>query len=750
MSVDRRLSPDLLDRTGTAALPSPAPSAPTSVRAARPFLPGLEIDEIGGEETKRRPASSLHSVDAIHPHTLIDSVHSVIETTPVEEVYGLFQDSRIAYLPVIDGTGRPLGLCSRGQIGFLLGARYGFALYAKQPISRHLMPRHLVVGEEEPIRDILNQSLGRLGEEFHHDVILVDAGGLFLGSIGVQTLARVQSMLVREQMDDLARQRRELTEGNQILFRSITELRQVQARSRILLENNAAGVALLDTAGRIEALNPTLSGWLAALGNGFEFPSETGPSLADAVEARDRNRLFDALDEAERRGRSALELRLKAGPPPPSNGASPRAEAPVRLLSASLRWIEETGQICASLLDITQERLFLRKSLQKEKETFLDSLAGGIAHELNNKLLPILGFADLLRAADLDEADRIGHAEVIFQSANESAAIVRQLLQFCRPTREEAVPCDLVQLVSEAVAFLQFRIREMQTTVRLELPAHPVPILADPGQIKQIVINLVINAVDAMEKSMKRELRVRIEVGEGGEQCRLRIADTGSGIPPEILTRIFDPFFTTKSQDKGSGLGLSVCQAIAKSHRGELQAENLSGAMGNGALFTLSLPVHAAPEPAPSQALPLPSENGKPVSPIVPLPPAPAPPRRRALVVDDEAFVGGFVGEVLKRRFNCLVERAANGIEAVAKLEEGTYDLVVSDVLMPRMNGVDLFRWVLENRPALTPNFLFVTGHDGGGETGAALSGSGRPVVPKPFTADILSEQVRRLPILQP
>ena len=744
----RQLSPDLLDVRVVEEIvpPSLSTSVPTTTRIARPFLPGLEVEE----ETIRPPRPSLHSVDAIRPSSLIDDTHHVDGSTPVEEVYRLFQDSRIAYLPVLDAQRRPLGLCSRGQIGFLLGARYGFALYAKQPISRHLMPRHLVVGDAEPIRDILNQSLGRLGEEFHHDVVLVDTEGLFLGVVSVQTLARVQSMLVREQMDDLARQRKELTEGNQILFRSVTELRQVQARSRILLENNAAGIALLDATGRIEALNPTLSGWLAPLGLADDPKADR--FLNDVVEARDRLRLVDALDEAERRGKSSLELRLKTGPDlshsSPHGTAHLHGESPVRLLSANLRWIEETGQICVSLLDITQERVFLRKSLQKEKETFLDSLAGGIAHELNNKLLPILGFADLLRAEGIDEADRRAHAEVIYQSAEESARIVRQLLQFCRPTREEAVPCDLGKLVSEAVGFLQFRIREKQTTVLLDLPERPVPILADPGQIKQIIINLVINAVDAMEKSMKRELRVGIAVDGEGNLCRLHVADSGSGIPAEILTRIFDPFFTTKSQDKGSGLGLSVCQAIAKSHRGELTAENLAPAAG--ALFTLLLPLHiASAAEIAAAAASVAAKNGHGALSVLTPGNTLAPRRFRALVVDDEAFVGGFVGEVLKRRFNCLVERAMNGIEAVGKLEAGAYDLVVSDVLMPRMNGVDLFRWVKENRPSLVENFLFVTGHDGGGETGEALANSGRPVVPKPFTADILSERVRLLPVLQ-
>jgi signal transduction histidine kinase/CheY-like chemotaxis protein len=654
------------------------------------------------------------AVDRLDLRTLIDHDHSLPAATTVEEANRTFQATRLPYLPVLGEDSAPLGICSRGQIGFLLGSQYGFALYAKQAVSRHLLPRYLKVAEETPIRQVLEEALDRAGEEFHHDVVLVDRAGCFLGMLGVRALVRVQSMLVRQQMDDLARQRRDLAANNHDLFRSLNELRQSQGRYRILFEHSPVGVALLSTSGEMETLNESLAGWLGA---------EAGGNLLNAVEPKDRAALQAALGRASATSSGgAIEAWLRAGP-----------DHPRRLLQVTLRGIAETGQVCACCLDVTQERALNRAALQREKQVFLDSLVGGIAHELNNKIHPILGFSDLLRSGEGDPEQRHHYADVICKSSAECARIVRQLLQFCQPAREEKVSCDLRVLAEEAASFLHFRIRERKATLLADLGTAPLPVLADPAQVKQVFLNLILNALDAMEKSPVREVRLTLSI-QGGRYAA-RVADTGEGIRPEILDRIFDPFFTTKPQDKGTGLGLSVCQGIAKAHQGELQVESVPG---EGAAFTFLLPCREETILVAEAA---------PAIPVVPVRLVPAPlPSRRALVIDDEPFVGGFIQEVLKRRFGFTVERADNGAAGIAKLEESSFDLVLCDVLMPVMNGLEVMRWLRAHQPERLANFLFVTGHDGGEERAAEIAASGLPVLSKPFTAETLSEKVLRLP----
>ena len=673
------------------------------------------------------PPSPPETVDRLDLRTLVDHDRSLPAAASVEEAYRTFQATRLPYLPVLDEDGTPRGLCSRGQVGFLLGSQYGFALYAKQAISRHILPRFLAVAEEMPIRDVLEEALGRPGEEFHHDVVLVDRDGRFVGVLAVRALVGVQSMLVRQQVDDLARQRRDLAANNHDLFRSLNELRQSQARYRILFENSPVGVALLSASGEVETLNESLAGWLGA-GAG-----KNPPSLLDAVESKDRAALHAALGRAGGSSSCATEVWLR-----------PEPERPRRLLQVTLRGIAETGQVCACCLDVTQERALNRAALQREKQAFLDSLVGGIAHELNNKIHPILGFSDMLRSGEeeLSAAQRHHYADIIHKSSADCARIVRQLLQFCQPAREEKVACDLRLLAEEAAAFLHFRIRERKATLLPDFGPDPLPVLADPAQVKQIFLNLILNALDAMEKAPVREIRLVLRAQ--GDRCVARVADSGEGIRPEIVDRIFDPFFTTKAQDKGTGLGLSVCQGIAKAHQGELAVESV---VGEGAAFTLSLPRREAGE-LPGGAAVLPAPASAPVPPAaVPAPEAPRP-ARRALVIDDEPFVGGFIQEVLKRRFGFAVERAENGAAGIARLEESSFDLVLCDVLMPVTNGVEVMRWLRAHQPERLANFLFVTGHDGGEERAAEIAASGLPVLSKPFTAATLSEKVSRLPFL--
>jgi signal transduction histidine kinase len=413
----------------------------------------------------------------------------------------------------------------------------------------------------------------------------------------------------------------------------------------------------------------------------------------------------------------------------------------------TLSWIADGAQVCLCADDVTEERNLQKKIVQQEKDVLLESLLGGIAHELNNKALPLLGFSELLadEAARLaspegcDPAKIAGYTEVLQKSSAEFAAVVHQLLQLVKPSGAKAQSLDLRQAVREAAALLAFPLHDAGITVIEQFPDEAIHVTADENQIKQIVVNLALNAIDALHPSFQKELVFRVRTGNG--QAFLDLADTGPGIAPEILPRIFDPFFTSKSAETARGLGLSVSRSLARQNQGEIGVESKPG---EGSTFTLRLPlalfcVLSVPAPAPVAAA-----AELPPPPAAPASPAAHPPT--ILVVDDEENVGGLVQEVLRRKFKGEVFRARNGAEGIAEIEardlrgDAPFDLIVSDVRMPVKNGLELFRWLAKQRPALVPHFFFMTGHDGTNEMSDEIGRSNVPVLRKPFAITALIE----------
>jgi CheY-like chemotaxis protein/anti-sigma regulatory factor (Ser/Thr protein kinase) len=367
-----------------------------------------------------------------------------------------------------------------------------------------------------------------------------------------------------------------------------------------------------------------------------------------------------------------------------------------------------------------------------EKQILLDTLVGGIAHELNNKLTPVLGFTGLLApSATGPERTYLSH---ITQSVAEAAAIIRQLLQLSKPQTGEQDFMNLTKAVEEALVMLKFEIRESGTATRVEKPAEPIMILGVHGQIKQVIINLALNAIQAMERQPVKTLT--ITVGREADSACISVRDTGTGIIPEILGRIFDPFFTTKGPDRGSGLGLSICFSIMRQHGGDLTVESEPG---HGACFKATFPLALNLSSAGSRPS-APSQSGR-------RPPMPAP-RHRVLVVEDEAVVRRLVQETIRRHFGCTVETATNGLQGLQQAETGPYDLVISDIRMPEMNGPELYRRLRDSQPALAERFVFITGHPGSNEDVPEVAQWPVPVVAKPFSVERLVEVCT--PYLQP
>jgi signal transduction histidine kinase/CheY-like chemotaxis protein len=392
----------------------------------------------------------------------------------------------------------------------------------------------------------------------------------------------------------------------------------------------------------------------------------------------------------------------------------------------------ELERVNGSLRDSLElQRALEHQMVQEAKSALMRSLAGGIAHEINNKLVPIMGYAELMaqQAAAWRDHELEEYCGVVRTCALESAQIIRQLLELSKPTAPALVSLDLREAITQAMTFTQLRIRESDTSFELDLPAREVVVLADPTQIKQLIVNLVLNAIDAMVGVAERRLSVQLTVS--GETARLAVRDSGSGIPADRIGRIFDPFFTTKRSEKGTGLGLAVCSAVARQHDGDIFVEST---VGQGSTFTVSLPLGRSADRALASSVP---ENvaGVPSIDLRGIP---------ALVADDEVGSGQFVKRALEKALGLDVTWVADGEAAVRHIETKDYALIVSDMRMPKLDGIELLAWVGVHRPAMASRMLFITG-DASADKYEAAKRAGVRVLLKPFKVEALTSECRSI-----
>lgn len=439
-------------------------------------------------------------------------------------------------------------------------------------------------------------------------------------------------------------------------------------------------------------------------------------------------RIFENL-ELRRQGRLDVEITLSAGGRQIVINAD--KQQIVELLFATLedlvrmndrlvetqRIVEESAK---SLEAKVQERT--QQLLQTEKLATMGQLLAGVAHELNNPLSVILGQATLLRqsvggGAPLDRAEKIALA------AQRCSRIVQNFLALARQRPPERQRVSLNQVVQDALELLSYSLRLDNVEVTLDL-AQDLPLLrADIHQLHQVVLNLVSNADYAMrEVPSGRRLALTTRADPSRGRVILEVADTGPGIPPEIESRIFEPFFTTKPPGQGTGLGLSLCHGIVEGHGGTIQVESEPG---QGAVFLVELPVEEPPlaRTGVRVAEELPPIRGKAI-----------------LIVDDEPEVGSVLGDLLSADGH-QVEIAANGALALEKLQERAYDLILSDIKMPELDGPGLYREVERYDPSLLRRVVFITGDALSPETLEFFERTGAPSLHKPF--DVL--EVRRV-----
>ncbi|MDR3486734.1 MAG: response regulator [Bradyrhizobium sp.] len=511
--------------------------------------------------------------------------------------------------------------------------------------------------------------------------------------------------------------------------------RAAEVRFMRFFDHTPMAIATVDRSGAVVRANARF----AKLAQGLSPDGAANKSIFAAVNVRDRNLLVAAINQAAE-----------------GQGDIPPVEA--MLDGAKERWGQffvtaveegerETEAAIVYILETTERRTLENQINQSQKMDMVGQLAGGIAHDFNNVLSAIMMANDFLLNAHKPTDPSFQDIMQIKQNATRAATLVRQLLAFSRRQTLRPQVLDLGDALSDLTMLLRRLIGEK---VKLDL-VHGRdlwPVKVDVSQFEQVIVNLAVNARDAMPDGGKLTVRTANVTSEeaarlsykgmpAADYVRIDVADTGSGIAPDIVDKIFEPFFSTKEVGKGTGLGLSTVYGIVKQTGGFVYVDSEAG---KGTAFHIFLPRHHTELEAQPEAL---AANG-----AAREPPAQAKPRTdltgqgTILLVEDEEGLRSLNARGLRSRGYSVIE-ASNGIEAMEALEQknGAVDLVVSDVVMPEMDGPTLLKSMRGRNPDL--KIIFVSGYAEDAFEKSLPENQQFAFLPKPFTLSQLVAAVK-------
>ena len=393
----------------------------------------------------------------------------------------------------------------------------------------------------------------------------------------------------------------------------------------------------------------------------------------------------------------------------------------------------QVRQISGVTQDVSERHELEKQLRESQKMEALGRLAGGVAHDFNNLMTIVSGYAQLLEVSAWDEELLVEGVEAIKNAAEKAAGLTAQLLAFSRRSRAEPKVADLNQLVSRALKLLERLIRET-VVVRVELERNECPVKIDLTHFQQIMMNLVVNANDAMPDGGELLVKVRtLDIASKelpdrhnlppGPYVEMHVRDTGGGIHPELLPNIFEPFFTTKSVGQGTGLGLAVVHGVVKQWDGHIEVESSTNA---GTSFRILFPrsserVAAAPRGLVDRSV----GSGETI-----------------LVVEDEDAVRKLTCLSLERK-GYKVLQAPLATTAIEIAEREHFDLLLTDVIMPGMDGQKLAEVLRERRECLP--IIFMSGYTGDALVQAESEDAPQSFLQKPFTQRELLTLVRGL-----
>ena len=511
-----------------------------------------------------------------------------------------------------------------------------------------------------------------------------------------------------------------LEEGS-VTQRAESRWKQTQAELCSVLDAVQAGILLVDANGRIRRANSRL-GMLFGLETRLLGTLETFDDLARAIEPRFRTASSYRAPWDSFRSGSGDAVHDELEMATPSTRTLERYARPVLDEEGRrLGWLEAYS-------DITSQRQIQTKLQQTEKMAAVGVLVSGIAHELNNPLTSIMGYAQLLlshRESDV----RSGEARMIFEEAERARRIVKNLLSYTREVEPERTCTDVNEIIERTIALRGYELKIQNIVVCCDLEPQLPATLADPHQLQQVILNLLINAEQAILGSRGRgSIYVRTRrISE--DRLSIEIADDGPGIPPEISSRVFDPFFTTKPDGVGTGLGLPIVYRIVQQHEGRVSFENLSP---GGAKFTVELPLLPILKAEPASHTALAPEMDKKAA------------ASRILVVEDEPTVAQLVADVL-REDGHDIEAVTDSQEGLLRVSRNRYDLIICDLRMPRLDGPAFYDALVRARSTARHRILFITGDTLGPNTVKFLKSHELQYLTKPFLVEELKLAVYRV-----
>ena len=515
--------------------------------------------------------------------------------------------------------------------------------------------------------------------------------------------------------------------------RDVTELRTAEARlreseERYALAAKGAGVGLWDWDISTDKayFSPRLHEILGASSGGL------GSSIAG---------LFDRLVPADRDGlRRHLDGRFAR--------QRPKFQYELRAMHCcgGVRWLLVRGlilyaegrphRLVGSIGDITEHKrvqeevIRQREALYRnEKLAVMGSLLAGVAHELNNPLSVIIGQLVLLQETTADRAV-VSRAGRIQTAAERCARIVRSFLAMARQRPPERVPIALNAVIETAVELLSFQLRAADIRIELDFDPKLADVVADADQLHQVLINLIDNARQALLNiASSRSIRIgtRADLQEG--KAELTVSDNGPGIPANIRSRIFEPFFTTKPLGEGTGVGLSLCSSIIRSHGGEIA---VSDRQGGGTTFTIKLPLPDFAHVARAD-----KQQGGTLR------------RLHVLIVDDEAEIVDTLREILAGQGH-VVDTAADGQRGLERALNSDYNVILSDIRMPHLDGIGFYHALQRKRPDMIDRLAFITGDTLGAEIQSFIAETGSPCLEKPFLPDDVLRFLSEIERLRP
>ncbi|WP_076003882.1 ATP-binding protein [Dehalogenimonas formicexedens] len=392
---------------------------------------------------------------------------------------------------------------------------------------------------------------------------------------------------------------------------------------------------------------------------------------------------------------------------------------------SSGRYVHIARDVTAVKNAEAEQKRLKEKAELSSRLAAVGEMAAGIAHEINNPLTGVLGYAELMLSEDLPDELR-EEVKVIADGSKRVAEIVKRMLTFARQTKPFKTSLSVTELIDNTLELRNYVLRTAGIDVVKKYQADLPWVVADPGQLQQVLLNLIVNAEHAIKKTGHPGV-ITITAEKTTDHLRVKVSDNGPGIDPELLPKLFQPFFTTKDPGEGTGLGLSISRSIILEHGGTI---DIASELGHGATFTIELPLNAESENALFE-----STNALPQH---------ASSHARVLVVDDEISIQRLLRQSLSDQ-NHYADIAGNSQQALELLRSNKYDIILMDLRMPGTSGMALYREIISQRPEFEGRVVVITGDALGDDIQTFIDRHRLKVLVKPFDQASIQGMIDRV-----